>query len=133
MARDGKISSFQAGRRGEARAAAFLRWKGYRILERNYRVAQGEIDLIVRRGGVLAFVEVKARWGRAQGHPLEALPPRKVRRLSAAAAFYLAQNPGLPPVCRFDVVTLGPEKNWLGRPQVRHFEDAFSAEGFFNV
>ncbi len=127
------LSTHQKGKWGEERAAFFLRLKGYRILEKNYRVPSGEIDLIAWKNGTLVFVEVKARKGRAQGTPLEAVSPHKVHRLSAAAALYLAQRPCLPAACRFDVVTLGPEKNWAGLGKLRHFENAFSTEGFFNV
>jgi Holliday junction resolvase-like predicted endonuclease len=64
---------------------------------------------------------------------LEAVTPHKVRRLAAAAAIYLTGLPEEERTCRFDVVTLGPEKNLLGLPKVRHFENAFSPEGSFNV
>ena len=128
-----QASTYQKGKGGEDRAAAFLRLKGYRILERNYRVGQGEIDLVARRSDTLVFVEVKTRRGKSQGTPLEAVTKHKVKRLSAAAALYLAQNPGSWQVCRFDVVTLGPEKNWLGWLKVRHLENAFSVAGDFNV
>ncbi len=127
------VSSHQKGKSGEERAAAYLRLKGYSILERNYRVPPGEIDLIAQRGGSLAFVEVKARKGKGKGSPLEAVSPRKVRRLSAAAALYLASHPLKGRTCRFDVLAIGPEKNWLGFEKIRHFEDAFQAEGDFNV
>ena len=61
MAKSKKVSSYQKGQKGENRAAAYLRLRGYRVLERNYRVPQGEIDLIARKGDALVFVEVKAR------------------------------------------------------------------------
>ena len=126
-------STYQKGKSGEDHAAMFLQLKGYKILERNFRVGQGEIDLIARRGDKLVFVEVKTRRGKAQGTPLEAVTPHKVKRLSAAAAVYLSGHPLDRGECRFDVVTLGPEKNFLGLLKVRHFENAFSAEGAFNV
>ena len=126
-------STYQKGKRGEDQAATFLRLKGYKILERNFRVGQGEIDLIARRGGTLVFIEVKTRRGKAQGTPLEAVTPHKVKRLSAAAAVYLAGNPLERGDCRFDVVTLGPDKNLLGLLKVQHFENAFSTDEAFNV
>lgn len=133
MGRPKRLSTHAQGKKAEVRAALYLRMKGYRVLETNFRVAQGEIDLIVTRGGVLAFVEVKSRKGSAQGTPLEAVSPHKVRRLSAAAAVYLASHPEGPQDCRFDILTLGPEKNLLGLPKVRHFQNAFPAEGSFNI
>jgi putative endonuclease len=133
MGKPKRVSTHQRGKKAEELAAAFLRLKGYGIVERNFRVPAGEIDLIVRKGGTLVFVEVKSRKGRAQGTPLEAVSPHKVRRLSAAAAVYLAQKAGLSRACRFDVITIGPDKNWLGLGKIRHFENAFSVEEYFNV
>jgi putative endonuclease len=133
MAKSRSLSTHQKGKWGEDRAAAYLLLKGYRILERNYRVPQGEIDLIARKGGTLVFVEVKTRKGKAQGTPLEAVSAHKVKRLSAAAAVYLSRFPEAPKACRFDVVTLGPEKNWLGVARLRHVKNAFSVSGDFNV
>jgi len=127
------ISTYQKGKSGEDHAANFLRLKGYRVLERNYRVGQGEIDLIARRGGTLVFVEVKTRRGKAQGTPLEAVTAHKVKRLSAAAAVYLAAHPQERGDCRFDIVTLGPGKNLLGLLKIRHLENAFSTDEAFNI
>src|SRR5581483_10715926 len=114
MGKTAKINSHQKGKKAEQRAALFLRLKGYRILKRNFRVPQGEIDLIAFKKETLVFVEVKSRKTLTQGAPLEAVSPHKVRRLSAAAAVYLAGTPAPFTACRFDVVTLGPEANWLG-------------------
>jgi putative endonuclease len=133
MGKPKSANSYQKGQKGENRAAAYLRLKGYRVLERNYRVPQGEIDLIVRRGDMLVFVEVKARKGDSHGTPLEAVSPLKVRRVSAAAAIYLSGYQDSFAVCRFDIVTLGPEKNFLGFLKIRHFEDAFTTDGRFSV
>ncbi len=127
------MSTHSEGKKGENHAATFLTLKGYKILARNYRVPQGEIDLVAQKNGTVVFVEVKTRKTRAQGTPLEAVSPRKVRRFSAAAACYLAGIRGEIPPARFDVVTLGPERNFLGFPKVRHFQGAFSAEGNFTV
>lgn len=133
MAKRKGVSTHQKGKWGEERAAVFLRLKGYRILERNYRVPQGEIDLIAWKNGTVVFVEVKSRKGSSQGTPLEAVSLHKVRRLSAAAAVYLSYRRDPPAPCRFDVVTLGPEKNWMGLARIRHFENAFPASDNFNI
>ena len=133
MGKSKSVSSYQKGQKGERRAAAFLRLRGYRILERNYRVPQGEIDLVARKGDTLVFVEVKTRKDDSHGTPIEAVSPMKVRRVSAAAAIYLAGCPDDYGACRFDIVAVGPERNWLGWPKVHHFENAFPAEGHFNV
>ncbi len=128
-----RASSYQKGQKGENRAAAYLRLKGYRILERNYRVPQGEIDLIVQKGDTLVFVEVKARKDDSYGTPLEAVSGLKVKRVSVAAALYLSRYTDSYTACRFDVVTVGPEKNFLGFLKIRHFENAFPADGVFNI
>jgi putative endonuclease len=133
MGKPKRVSTHQRGKKAEEVAAAFLRLKGYRLLEKNFRVPQGEIDLIVRKGGTLIFVEVKSRRGKAQGTPLEAVSIHKVKRLSAAAAVYLAKHPLPTPPCRFDILTIGPDKSWLGLAKIRHFENAFSVEEYFNV
>ncbi len=133
MAKSQSISSYRKGQKGENRAAAYLRLRGYRILNRNYRVPQGEIDLIVRKGDALVFVEVKARKDNSHGTALEAVSPLKVKRVSAAAALYLSGYTDSYTSCRFDIVTIGPEKNFLGFFKVRHFENAFFASGVFNI
>lgn len=133
MANTRKITSYLMGQKAENRAAAYLRLKGYSILERNYRVPQGEIDLVVHKGNAVVFVEVKARKNNSHGTPLEAVSPQKVKRVSAAAAVYLASYTGSYSGCRFDVVTVGPEKNFLGFLKVQHFENAFSTDGVFNI
>jgi len=72
-----RIPSRELGRRGERRAAWFYRLRGYRIVERNLRMRGGEIDLIVRRGGLLVFVEVKTRQSLLAGYGVEAVDRRK--------------------------------------------------------
>jgi putative endonuclease len=96
-----------AGRVAERRAWWFYRLRGYRILERNVWTGGNELDLIVRRGPRLAFVEVKAKGGPARGDPLEMVTKEKQRRLRRAAEAWLAGHPeaaGLE--ARFDVVAV---------------------------
>ncbi|MGM7665637.1 YraN family protein [Microbacterium sp. A93] len=69
------------GRAGEDRAAQHLTERGYQILDRNWRCAQGEIDIIAEREGVLCVVEVKTRRSLDFGHPFEAVDDRKRERL----------------------------------------------------
>jgi len=128
-----KPSTHQRGQEWEERAAGFLTRRAWKVLERNYRTPVGEIDLIVRRSDTLAFVEVKGRRSSRKGDPLEAVSPRKVKRICAAAALYLAQTREKAKIYRFDVVTVGPDKNWWGSLKVEHLQDAFRPEGFFNV
>lgn len=127
------LSTHQKGKSAEEWAAIFLRLKGYRVLQNNFRVPQGEIDLVAQKGNNLIFVEVKSRRSGKQGSGLEAVSPLKVKRLSAAAAAYLATHSCDGFSCRFDVITLGPDKNWFKFPKIAHLQNAFPAVGNFNV
>ena len=71
------VNNVQRGRRFEAMAEAFLVERGWRVLDRNVRFLRKEIDLVVEKDGLVAFVEVKGRSGPAFGHPLEAITWRK--------------------------------------------------------
>jgi putative endonuclease len=92
------------GAKGEDIAVRFLRNKGYRILERNYRVKLGEIDIIAEQGADLVFIEVKTRSDRFFGSPLEALTEAKQRQLARVALEYLSKKEWLDRPVRFDVV-----------------------------
>lgn len=102
--------SRRLGIAGEARAAAWYEAEGYEVLARNWRCREGELDLVVRRGATVAFVEVKARSSLAYGHPAEAVGPDKQRRLRLLARRWLAEAAGGAryEVLRFDVVAVLP-------------------------
>jgi len=106
------------GLRAETLAAWWLRLKGYRILARHLRLGVGEIDLVARRGRVLALVEVKRRESLAAA--AESVLPRQRQRIARAAEAFLAGRPDLGGLAvRFDVVLLAP-----GRLP-RHIEQAW--------
>ena len=86
-------STFAAGRAAERRAWWFYRLRGYRILDQNAWSGGNELDLVVRRGGRLAFVEVKAKGGPGLGSPFEMVTLEKQRRLRRAAESWLAAHP----------------------------------------
>lgn len=111
------------GRLGERLAAAHLEAKGYRVRETNFRVREGEIDLVAEGEGVLVFVEVRTRRGGAMGSAVESITLRKRQRLLAAAQAYGQSRQGLPERWRFDVVAveLAPDGRLLG---VEHIENA---------
>jgi putative endonuclease len=94
------------GKTGEDRAAKFLAAQGYRILERNYRTRQGEIDLIALHQGTIAFIEVKTRTNDAFGAPELAVDFRKQQRLIRAALAYIKYKKLHQVPCRFDVVAI---------------------------
>ena len=89
---------------GEERAARYLRWHGYRILERNFRCRMGEIDIIARKGKILAFVEVKLRRDDRFAEAREFVTAAKQRRILAAAQLYLSAHPDEDLQPRFDVL-----------------------------
>ncbi|HEY4126026.1 MAG TPA: YraN family protein [Rhizomicrobium sp.] len=111
------------GRRSETFAAVLLMLKGYRILGRRVRTKVGEIDLIARApGGVVCFIEVKARGGEVAA--LESISARQRSRIGQAAQLWLAARPGLRArAIRYDVIALAP-----GRLP-HHLRDAWRDEG----
>jgi putative endonuclease len=113
------------GAEGETRAAAYLSARGYRILERNARAGRVELDLVVARGGVVAFVEVKTRRSRIAGAPEEAVDFRKRERLVRGALAWLAERGVYARRVRFDVVAC--EWHASGAWSLRHLEGAFDA------
>ena len=116
----------ERGNWGEDRAALYLRLHGYRIAERNFRCRQGEIDIIARKGDIVAFVEVKQRKNADFGEAREFVTFSKQRRVIAAAEFWLLKTRcELQP--RFDVIEVyAPEGTKTMRPEINHIENAFS-------
>ncbi|MCU1425013.1 MAG: YraN family protein [Microbacteriaceae bacterium] len=96
----------ELGKKGEAIAAGYLADSGMRVVERNWRCAQGEIDIVVRDGDELVFVEVKTRSSTAFGHPLEAITSRKLARLRRLAAAWCDAHPGAHDRIRIDAVAV---------------------------
>lgn len=94
------------GTDGEDRAAAWYEERGYTVVARNWRCRDGELDLIVRRGSELVFVEVKARTTTRFGTPAEAVTPTKQRRLRTLAMQYLRDTQIRASDLRFDVVAI---------------------------
>jgi putative endonuclease len=110
-----------AGGAAEAAAAQFLSRQGLTLICSNYRCRLGEIDLVIRDGPSIVFVEVRLRTNPSFGGAAESIGPRKRARIIAAARHYLAGKPEVP--CRFDVVLL----DRLEPPRIEWIRDAFSA------
>lgn len=109
----------EVGTSYEKKAGAFLREKGYQILEYNYRCRIGEIDIIAKDGAYLVFVEVKYRKNAKKGYPIEAVGLRKQQKISMVASYYCMQKGVWNQVlCRFDVVAVLGEEMTL-------FQNAF--------
>ena len=115
-----RLAAFRTGLSAEARAAAYLMAKGYRILARRFRTRYGEIDLVARRRNVLIFVEVKAR--ATLDDAAYAVTPRQQRRIIDAAQAWLMAHPEHADFeLRFDAVLIAP------RRLPRHVSAAFDA------
>ena len=117
-----------AGIRAERFAEAHLEAKGFRIVARNWRRPEGEIDLVADDNGVCVFVEVRSRTGEVFGHPLESVGSRKQARIVRAARLYLDEEPVSASAFRFDVVgvTFAPDGAIL---ECVHIVDAFRVGG----
>lgn len=115
------------GRQAESAAEQYLRRQGYRIRDRNVRSVYGELDLIAERGGVLVFIEVKARRTDAYGGAPYAVDVKKQAKMIRLAAHYLAQHRLKDQPCRFDVLLCAEEPADPSR--MRHIENAFEVPG----
>ncbi|BEV18018.1 YraN family protein [Herbaspirillum sp. DW155] len=103
----------RSGDAAEDQALAYLQRQGLSLVERNFRCKGGEIDLILREGATVVFVEVRARASAAFGGAAASVTPAKQRRLLLAAQVWLQGQAGLPP-CRFDVIAFeGSRLQWL--------------------
>ena len=111
------------GEMGERVAERWLKRQGWRIMQRRFRSGHRDIDLVAERGGIVAFVEVKARSGIRFGDPVEAVDWRKQRELARSAKVWIDRNGRCDESYRFDVIGI-----WLAgdRVRVRHIENAFA-------
>jgi putative endonuclease len=126
--RGGGPVEHEAGLWGEAEAERLLRRQGCRILGRRVRIGRrDEIDLVVRDGEVLVFVEVKTRASEDYGSPASAVDRGKRRALSRAAVRYMRSLRTRPAYFRFDVVEVVGVKGG-GAPVVRRIERAFGLD-----
>jgi putative endonuclease len=107
----------QQGKRGEEMACVFLRHEGWQIVDRNFRIRGGEIDIIAietdkqTQEKTLVFVEVKTRVSDEFGSPLEAIGYYKMRALIKATQFYKMKHPQLPDLLRIDAVSVMIDEN----------------------
>jgi putative endonuclease len=116
------VATGPIGSRGEDVAADVYRRRGYRVVARNWRCRLGELDLVVERGGVLVFCEVKSRRQSVFGGGFEAVTGRKRAKLRAVAEAFLQASGSRPQAIRFDVASVAVRG---ARSTVELFEDAF--------
>ncbi|MCV6548645.1 MAG: YraN family protein [Cohaesibacter sp.] len=119
-----KRQTYQQGLKAERWAGWILRAKGYGILQRRYKAQGGEIDLIVKKGKSLVFVEVKFRQSLEEA--LYAITPHNQARIIAASQHYLTQfETSKFETFRYDILAFAPRLGPL--PQYQHLEHAFEA------
>ncbi len=101
------IENKAVGELGENISAHYLANSGYAILEKNYTCKFGEIDIIAKKGTVLAFIEVKTRTSISYGYPEEAVDKYKIKKIKNTANFFIANNKPLQDFnFRFDVISI---------------------------
>jgi putative endonuclease len=112
----------QLGAEGESMACVELERLGYRIVERNYRIRSGEIDIVAEDAGTIVFVEVKTKTDGSFGDPVDEVTPQKQRQIISMGEWYSTYC--LPPdtPCRFDVVAIDLS---LTPPRITLYQDAF--------
>jgi putative endonuclease len=114
------------GKGGEETARTFLKNKGYRILDMNFRMKMGEIDIIAMDRETLVFVEVKSAFSSGFGDPVHWVPVWKQHRIIRMSSVYMSSNNISNAPVRFDVVAIDPAR------RITHVEDAFRpSSGFF--
>ncbi len=109
------------GKRSEIIASDYLKTKGYKILEVNYKNKIGEIDVIAKDKNYIVFVEVKARTSQKFGHPFDAIDEIKQQKIRRIASLYLVKNQKYGSACRFDAISILGLEN----PEITHIVDAF--------
>ena len=114
------------GDRGEMAACDFLRAQGYQILEKNYKCKLGEVDLVARRSGRLAFIEVKTRTSDHFGMPQEAVDLKKQEKIFKLGQWYLKEKKIEKTPIAFDVVAVLWKEGEA--PDLRLIADAFEKE-----
>lgn len=110
------------GQLGEKLACEFLREKGYKIIDQNFRTRGGEIDIVAEKEEMLVFVEVKTRTNRMFGLPEEAIDARKQHKLAMTAECYLAAHHLYDKDYRIDSVAVEINET-DAPPKIRHAED----------
>jgi len=114
------------GLAGERLALAYLTACGWAVEAHRFRLGRHDVDLVIRRGSLVAFVEVKTRRSDAFGSPLEAVSVRKQRHIAKAAALWILRHGRPGDVYRFDLVGVQLQRG--GEPVIDHVEDAWRPE-----
>ena len=120
-------SSREKGSIGEDIARKYLRHEGYAILDANFKIRMGEIDIIAKEDETIIFVEVKSATRNTFGNPIDWIPVWKQQRIIRASMAYLQRKRMMEVPIRYDVITVDQNK------KVFHVRDAFRSPGPFTV
>lgn len=126
------FSAKQTGNVGEEYTVRYLKKNGYRILERNFRLKCGEIDIIAQKGEYIIFTEVKTRAANFLARPYEAVDRRKIAKILKTAAIYIAQNQ-LDAYFRFDVSEVFTDSNSGKVTGINYIENAFEGDSYESI
>ena len=119
------MSSIETGNWGEEKAASYLRRRGYKIIDRNCRYRQGEIDIVAEKRDLVVFVEVKTRKNAEYAEAREFVTAAKQQRVIAAAQMWMQEN-ACEKQPRFDVIEVySPDGEKSLNIKINHIENAF--------
>lgn len=116
------MSTRSVGNKGEDLAVKFLGGQGYKIIDRNFNIRGGEIDIVARKQEFLVFVEVKARFSHEYGLPEESITYFKIKSLKKTALFYINKNRLGDVLYRFDLVAIDYAEDNLN-PKIKIIEN----------
>ncbi|MEW6408721.1 MAG: YraN family protein [Nitrospirota bacterium] len=125
-----KLSTIFIGKSGEDVAEKYLKKRGYRIIEKNYKSPYGEIDIVALDKGTISFIEVKYRRSEEFGPPEISVDSKKRLRLTKSALHFLARKRIKDTPCRFDVISITETQNSKGH-KIELIKDAFEMERTF--
>jgi len=112
---------------GETEARSYLEAKAYVFIERNFRVPEGEIDLVMQDGDIIVFIEVKTRTSDRFGAPEESVSGAKRKRILRAAWAFLQERERIDDSWRIDVVAIEASPNWTIQ-RLDHYQSAFDID-----
>lgn len=114
------MNNVEKGRLGEEIAREYLKSKGAYIIENNYKIKSGEIDIIAKLDNELVFIEVKSRNNINYGYPAEAVNYKKIKKITDVARYYIFKNSLENLNIRFDVIEI-----YLKNKEINHIVNAF--------
>lgn len=119
----------KTGKLGETLALRYLKRSGYRIIEKNFKTKQGEIDIIGEDNGCISFIEVRSSDSDAFGKPEYSIDIRKQKRIAKAALMYIKQKHLEGSDCRFDVVCIEDTNSPF--PKINLIKNAFELDNWY--